>query len=513
MTPRPFKFGFRSSASIWVAGLTILSACPRNQGPEPPTPSAAEAQARAHVEVNADRLFEVVATLASDGLGGRYSLHREDIGRAADYIAAGFEAAGVPPVGPGYRHDFTMVTGAELTSDPVLELVRGNKSTRFTPDEFVPLTAGGSGRAEGDIVFVGYAAQASAEGAGTAYDDLAGVDLRGKIALVLAEAPGRPNPRELYGALRTIKRRFDSAAASLREADDAEALAKLHATHSDELAALVRPFIGDRALPPRALERPADVTAFDLDIAPYSGAVFTPDVAAETPRFEYRAGRLSEKLPRLVEAGAVGVILVKAPHSFVDDAEREADALPSLDESRTTDRVSVPVVRMRWQTAERAFRIDGKKLSAVQRQIDRGLRPRSAPVDKARARMEVAIEPIEVAVPNVLAKIEGSSRPDEIVVIGAHYDHIGTDEEGGGTAARPRTSPVGTPSATAPTTTPAAPPSSWRSPECWAPRAIDPSGPWSSPCSRPRSSACTDRGPSPTPPRRSPHSHEDPWWP
>jgi Zn-dependent M28 family amino/carboxypeptidase len=90
-----------------------------------------------------------------------------------------------------------------------------------------------------------------------------------------------------------------------------------------------------------------------------------------------------------------------------------------------------PVVQLRWHEADAALRIGGLKLSAVQARIDRELVPRSAVLTGTTARIGVELAPIEQAATNVLARIDGSDLASEIVIVGAHLDHIGVDGKGG----------------------------------------------------------------------------------
>jgi acetylornithine deacetylase/succinyl-diaminopimelate desuccinylase-like protein len=123
--------------------------------------------------------------------------------------------------------------------------------------------------------------------------------------------------------------------------------------------------------------------------------------------------------------------VVRGPRSYVDEHERDADELPALAEGDASSGSPIPVVQMRWREADRAFRIGRKKLSAMQAKIDAERVPMSGPTG-SNASLSVELIAQMKAAPNVLGMIRGSEKPDEIVVLGAHFDHIGTDEEGHG---------------------------------------------------------------------------------
>ncbi|HFE46770.1 MAG TPA: M28 family peptidase, partial [Nannocystis exedens] len=146
------------------------------------------------------------------------------------------------------------------------------------------------------------------------------------------------------------------------------------------------------------------------------------------PRFDMRASRLRSKLERVIEAGAVGAIVVRGPRSFIDRDARSADVFQDLSKSRISgDPLPIPVIQMKWREADRYLRIGSQKLSGAQASIDRDLEPKSRAI-RTTLELKTDLETITTAIPNVLAKIPGSDLADELVIFGAHYDHIGADD-------------------------------------------------------------------------------------
>ncbi len=370
-------------------------------------------------------MMATIEALASDELGGRYSLH-PDIDRAASVVIEKLTAAGVEPVGEDFRHRFGIAIGADLVTPPTLSIARKGKTAQATQGSFGPMPGSASASVTAPMVFAGYAAVANDA---ATYDDLAGIDLSGKIAVVLLDAPRRPDSSALYNRVRSIGDRFENQAKPLREAGDAAALTKLQGQTRDELSALVGPFLGGAALPEHLTAIPDD-PAGPLDTDAFASVLFTPNADASAPSFPFSAGRLRNKIARLVDAGAVGVIAVRGPRSFVDDIDRDADALPDLGTTRPARDGGVPVVQMKWRDADEFLKIRGRKLSSLQGQLERTLEPVSGDM-KAEATIAVELQTREVEAPNVLGQIVGS-KPDEFVILGAHYDHIGTDEDGRG---------------------------------------------------------------------------------
>jgi hypothetical protein len=306
---------------------------------------------------------------------------------------------------------------------------------------------------------------------------------------VLLDAPGRPDPMTLFTRLQEEGERFTEAAAPLKAAGDLRGLTKLHASAQKRLHALLRPFMPQLAAA-ELWPLPQDVATVDFDLQQIGGVLMREAAKMPGPRFPIGEGGLRRKVERLARAGAVAVITVRGPRSFLSPEERDADELPELagGEGLLGEALPVPVVQMKWKSVDRL--LGGRKLSKLQAQIDEDRRPHSRAAGRALA-LSVALEPVNVQVPNVLASLPGGDLAQEIVMIGAHYDHIGV--VGPGSAARQRTATRSTRSATARTTTPAARRccSSWRARGSTAGR-----GRVARSCSRTspaRSSACSAR--------------------
>jgi Zn-dependent M28 family amino/carboxypeptidase len=82
---------------------------------------------------------------------------------------------------------------------------------------------------------------------------------------------------------------------------------------------------------------------------------------------------------------------------------------------------------MRWTSADKMLSIGGQKLSKVQAEIDADYKPRSQALG-IDVELTSALVDESTDVPNVLAQLPGKT--DEIIMLGAHFDHIGNDETG-----------------------------------------------------------------------------------
>ncbi|WP_181234211.1 M20/M25/M40 family metallo-hydrolase [Enhygromyxa salina] len=395
--------------------------------------------------VDAQGMFESIEWLASDERQGRYTLDGPQIEAAASWISQRYEQLGLEPVdgATSMRLGYRLRTKVEAGEHQELTVQRKGKPVELGAEQFTPRGEGVSGAAAGEVVFVGYglswtreAPLEPVEGGSAAtinhYDDLAGQDLTGKIALVLAQAPNTPDLMALFGAMQKLAEDFEAAAAPLREADATAKLTKLHTKVRQDLVDLVEPFVNTKDLGD-SYWKVADPKA-SLDLMALASVFMAQN--GDRPQFDLRAISMSSKASQLAAAGAVGVIFVQGPRSFVGKQARDADLLPGVGDEGggpqsnrgvLPDPAPIPVVQLRWKQADKLFSIGGKSLSKVQAAIDADYQPRSLALGvTAQLKTELVDDGLEV--PNVLAQLKGET--DEVVMIGAHFDHIGTDELG-----------------------------------------------------------------------------------
>jgi hypothetical protein len=284
------------------------------------------------------RLKKDLSYLASDELEGR-GVSTRGIGLAADYVAAEFRAAGLKPAGKGgsYFQPFTM-PGAVLQRPATLELTgpEGQVLELTAGKQFEPMGVSGSGEVRAPVVFVGYGITSKQPD----IDDYAGLDVEGKVVIVLRDTP-RTDVKDAFNRMWRSKYR------SLTE--------KMTNAQAHKAAAVL--FVNDRDT-----ARDGD----DLLTFPFSAS----------------GGSLLE--------------------------------LPDL-----------PALHVRRDVVEKML---GTSLEAVERDIDRDLKPRSCELTGWTAKADVAVWRARNALKlkNVVGVVEGSGKlANETIVIGAHYDHVG----------------------------------------------------------------------------------------
>src|SRR5262249_2198284 len=134
------------------------------------------------------RMRKDITFLASDECEGR-GITTKGINLAADYIADQFRQAGLKPAGTGgnYFQPFTMRGSSKLES-PNRLVLRGplGQQIEFTQGtDFQVVGLSGSGKVLAPIVFAGYGATAKDVG----YNDYEGIDVAGKVVLIVRKTP------------------------------------------------------------------------------------------------------------------------------------------------------------------------------------------------------------------------------------------------------------------------------------------------------------------------------------
>ena len=163
---------------------------------------------------DADRYLSHIKYLASPEMRGRESGSPE-LEKAAQYIAGQFKADGLkPPDGQNYLQAFDVTTSAKAGKANRFDFVIGGERQGLQPNkDFVPFSFSERGKASGGVVFAGYGITAPEYN----YDDYAGIDVKGKFALVLAHEPQEYDEKSVFdGKVYTDHSQYYSKAANAR---------------------------------------------------------------------------------------------------------------------------------------------------------------------------------------------------------------------------------------------------------------------------------------------------------
>ncbi len=188
--------GLRLAATVFAAGVAVFAAAP---------------------SFDAQRYLEHIKFLASPELKGR-ATGSPELEKAGRYIVDHFKADGLQPppgaVSNSYLQEFPVTTSAKLGKLNHFEVLAGADSQQLQVEkEFIPFNFSSSGRVSGPVVFAGYGITAPEY----SYDDYAGLDVKGRIVLVLAHEPQELDPKSVFdGKAYTDHSQYYSKAANAR---------------------------------------------------------------------------------------------------------------------------------------------------------------------------------------------------------------------------------------------------------------------------------------------------------
>src|SRR4051812_14301570 len=148
-------------------------------------------QANAPAELSTERIREHVGYLASDPLQGRRA-GTPGADLAARYIEKQFRDAGLKPASKaGYLQPFSFVARVELGPRNMFRVKAAKSEQNYkVGDDFMPLAFSSAEAATGEVVFAGYGISAPE----LQYDDYDGMDVKGKLVMILRGSPDGDNP-------------------------------------------------------------------------------------------------------------------------------------------------------------------------------------------------------------------------------------------------------------------------------------------------------------------------------
>jgi len=337
------------------------------------------------VAVDASHFHEHVAWLADDARAGR-GTGSEGLEATAEYITERFQAFGLEPGGAdgGYLQPFEAAGSRALGEGNSLTV--GGTELALEQD-WIPFASTVTSTAEGTLVFAGYGIQ-DIEGD---YDDYAGLDVSGKVVLVLRRGPG----------------------ASLEGDDEGE-------RNEDEGSGHEEPTVSRYLDPAGKARRLIDFTS---------------------------------KINTAFKAGAAAVIVVNDPATYPPGSEEDVPLSYGSTRSGGVS-ASLPAVHMSAGAAMSVLEPLGVDLAELQTRIDERMAPSSfdpgvhgGDLEAWKVRVEVVAERESVATYNVVGILRGardvggvddpSHDPDAEphLLVGAHMDHLGDGQTSSGSLA------------------------------------------------------------------------------
>ena len=180
----PYRSRHRASPGQFLLHAGLIALCAM------PAPVAAQTSPRPAPAFDTARVSRDIQTLASDAFEGRGPATPGEA-KATRYIADGMKAAGLKPAGDkGSWFQAVPLLKADIVGQPTLAVTQAGRTTPLTQGQEIAVRAALTGQtsvalAGAPLVFVGYGVRAPDR----QWDDFKGVDLHGKIAVVLINDP------------------------------------------------------------------------------------------------------------------------------------------------------------------------------------------------------------------------------------------------------------------------------------------------------------------------------------
>jgi len=168
----------------------------------------------ANAAINPEIYLDDVRYLASKELKGR-GTGTPELEKAASFIAGKFHEFGLRPIdGQSYLQAFQVTTNARLGHSNRFHFSLDGHMTSLSPQsDFVPFNFSTAGKLTGPVVFAGYGITAPEYG----YDDYAGLDVKGKVVLILRHEPQEFDEKSVFsGKIYTQHAQFASKATNAK---------------------------------------------------------------------------------------------------------------------------------------------------------------------------------------------------------------------------------------------------------------------------------------------------------
>jgi aminopeptidase YwaD len=159
-------------------------------------------------EITAEEIKATVTYLASDAMKGRFSGSPEER-KAGEYIKKEFELYGLKPAFNGkWFQEFPFIEKVEMTKNNSLVINNAVKKKTLEPlVEFSTLGFSGKVKHSSQVVFVGYGISAPKLN----YDDYAGMDVKGKIVMLMKNHPEHDSSKSEFEKFTTLRNKANTA--------------------------------------------------------------------------------------------------------------------------------------------------------------------------------------------------------------------------------------------------------------------------------------------------------------
>jgi hypothetical protein len=155
-------------------------------------------------QITPDLLEQHINYLASDSLKGR-NTPSPGLDLAADYIAGQFASMGIQKVNGSWFQNIPLITKNLDVDKCLFRLTKGEESKTFPlKTDYIPFEMTADTLVKSSVLFAGYGITAPEYH----YDDYQGMDVRGKIVVVMKHEPGEKDSTSLFNGKTDTKYSF-----------------------------------------------------------------------------------------------------------------------------------------------------------------------------------------------------------------------------------------------------------------------------------------------------------------
>lgn len=166
-----------------------------------------------------------------------------------------------------------------------------------------------------------------------------------------------------------------------------------------------------------------------VDVAGKAVVVLRYAPGSDSTRNEFdQFSSLRYKASKAKELGAKALIVVTGP------LDSDKDGLIKLTYDQSIGNSGIPAISITCAAMDKFLEGTGTTIKLLQQEIIRSKHPRSMVLQDVRVKIQTDVEEIPNWSSNVIGFLEGNDPAfkNEVVVVGAHYDHLGFGGEGSG---------------------------------------------------------------------------------
>ena len=349
------------------------------------------------------RIAKSAKYLSSDDLEGR-GVETKGLNKAADFIRSEFERLGIKAQFQKFQVPISPELGPPKTNRLALE----NKTNKKKPTkielklgkQFYPLAIGANAEVKNaSLVLVGYGITAKAQ----KYDDYAGVDVKGKVVLMIRRVPQQGNP---HAKFRASGRRPSRHALFNTKVDNAAKHGAAAVIMVNDGYSIERATVAQQKRLLKALDKLVNLREKFKQKKKVE--------AADRKAYLKAVNNQLDAIAQIQKRGAGDQIV---PFRGAGTASR-SKTMPVFFASRE------------WANGvvKKALKFE---LAQIEAGIDKDFKPRSAELKGWQVNAQAKIIRKRVDVKNVVGVLEGNGPlAKETIVVGAHYDHLGRGGRG-----------------------------------------------------------------------------------